>query len=109
MSARGSAPIETVAFLTLLMLPVAPGILLYQQISNQLAAESIARHAIRSAMLKADLGRVADVSTEVALLARSWQKRQISHWVIQDGELISLHVQVGAAKAVATLGLEPRS
>ena len=52
-SARGSAPIETVALITLLLLPIGPAVLLYEQLSNQLAAESIARHAVRAAVLNA--------------------------------------------------------
>lgn len=107
MSAKGSAPIETVALLTLLLLPIGPGVALYQQISDQLAAESIARHAIRSAMLAAEHGEFGDVSTALDVLSRSWQKQIALYDLSRSGDLVSLQVQIGNASAIATLGLEP--
>ena len=107
MSARGSAPIETVALLTLLLLPVGPAVLLYEQLSNQLAAESIARQAVRAAMLKAPLGGFSEPDVAVDVLAQSWQKTGVTHRVTTQGELITLEVRVGSAVAIATLGREP--
>jgi hypothetical protein len=106
-SAKGSAPIETVALLTLLLLPIGPAVVLYEQISNQLAAESIARHAVRAAMLDAPLGGFNDPGSAVSVLARSWQKQVKSYRVSSQGQLITLEVEVGNAKALATLGREP--
>lgn len=93
--------------LTLLLLPMVPGIALYDQISNQLAAESIARHGVRAAMLQAERGQVAAASTAVNLLAHSWQKRVSSFDLERTGQFVTLQVQVGNATAIATLGLEP--
>jgi hypothetical protein len=106
-SARGSAPIETVALITLLLIPVGPAVLLYDQISNQLAAESIARHGVRAAMLDAPLGGFTDPGSAVSVLARSWQKPVLGYEVSSQGELITLEVRVGNARAIATLGREP--
>jgi hypothetical protein len=106
-SDSGSAPIETVALLTLLLLPIGPGVLLYDQISNQLAAESIARHAIRAAVLDAPLGQVNDPGYAVSALARSWQKNVTSYRVIESGDLVSLEIRVAGALALATIGREP--
>ena len=107
MSAKGSAPIETVALITLLLLPIGPGVLLYQQLSDQLAAESIARHGIRAAMLESDLGSLGNPASALRVLALSWQKQLGGHRLTRAGELVTLEVQVGSAVAVATLGLEP--
>lgn len=107
MSASGSAPIETVAFITLLLLPVGPAVLLYEQLSNQLAAESIARHGVRAAMLKAPLGGFSEPGAAIGVLAQSWQKTVSSYRVTTQGELITLEVKVGNAVALATLGREP--
>lgn len=106
MSARGSAPIETVALLTLLLFPVGPGLALYEQISNQLAAESIARHAVRAAMLQAERGQLAAVDTAINLLSHSWQKQVTSFDLQREGEFVTLRVQIQDATAIATLGLE---
>lgn len=111
MSARGSAPIETVALITLLLLPIGPAVLLYEQISNQLAAESLARHGVRAAMLEAPLGGFNNPGSYLAVLARSWQKEIASYQVnskpANQGELITLEVRVGNAFAIATLAKEP--
>lgn len=107
MSARGSAPIETVALITLLLLPIGPAVLLYEQLSNQLAAESIARHAVRAAMLNSPLGGFSEPGVAVGVLAQSWQKTVSSYRVTTQGELITLEVRVGNAVAIATLGREP--
>ena len=107
MSAKGSAPIETVALITLLLVPIGPALGLYEQISNQLAAESIARHAIRSSVLSAEVGQMANLSQAIDLLSHSWQKPVTDYHLHQDGELVTLRVQVGNALGFATIGLEP--
>ena len=107
MSAKGSAPIESVALITLLLLPIGPSVFLYEQLSNQLAAESIARHGVRAAMLDAPLGGFTDPGAQLAVLARSWEKPLTGYQVTSQGQLITLEVRVGNAVAIATLGREP--
>ena len=107
MSARGSAPIETVALITLLLVPIGPAVLLYEQLSNQLAAESIARHGVRAAMLNAPLGGLSNPEFAIGVLSESWQRQVRSYRVTTAGELITLEIQVGNASAIATLGREP--
>lgn len=107
MSARGSAPIETVALLTLLVLPVGPAVMLYEQISNQLAAESLARHGVRAALLNAPLGGFTNPGRALEVLAHSWQKPLGGYQVRTSGELITLEVRVGNATAIATIAREP--
>lgn len=107
MSAKGSAPIETVALITLLLLPIGPAVLLYEQLSNQLAAESIARHAVRAAMLNAPLGGFTEPGAAIRVLAHSWQKTVSSYQVLTQGELITLEVRIRDSSALTTLGREP--
>ena len=104
----GSAPIETVALVTLLLLPIGPGVILYEQISNQLAAESIARHGVRAAMLQSDLGSFGSPAQALEVLALSWQKPLTGYRVSRSGDLVTLEVVVANARAVATLGIEPQ-
>lgn len=108
MSAKGSAPIESVALITLLLVPIGPAVLLYGQIADQLAAESIARHGVRAAMLDAPLGGFSDPGSAISVLENSWQKQVSGYQVSNQGELITLEVKVGAATALATLGVEPK-
>lgn len=103
----GSAPVETVALITLLLLPIGPGVILYDQISNQLAAESIARHGVRAAMLESQLGSFASPAQALEVLALSWRKSIASYRVTRTGELVTLEVVIGNARALATLGIEP--
>lgn len=103
----GSSPIETVALITLLLLPIGPGVLLYEQISNQLAAESIARHGVRAAMLEAQRGSFASPTKALGVLALSWQKPLRGFQVLRSGEFVTLEVLVGNGRAIATLGIEP--
>lgn len=107
MSARGSAPIESVALITLLLLSIGPSVLLYELLSNQLAAESIARHGVRAAMLDAPIGGFLDPGALLDVLARSWEKPLTGYEVTSRGELITLEVRVRNATAIATLGREP--
>lgn len=95
------------ALITLLLLPIGPAVLLYDQISNQLAAESLARHGVRAAMLDAPLGGFNDPGSYLDVLSRSWQKQLTGYRVSSQGELITLEVRVGNASAIATVGREP--
>lgn len=106
-SSAGSAPIETVALITLLLLPIGPGVVLYEQISNQLAAESIARHGVRAAMLESQRGSFVSPAQALEVLALSWGKTLAGYQVSRTGELVTLEVVIGNARALATLGIEP--
>lgn len=111
---EGSTPLELVIWLTLLLLPVAPMLALYEQLSNQLAAESIARHALRGTILSiADPSQlVGEIKRQLTPLQASWGK-QISSYAIScgncaKGNIITLKVSVGSAEAVQSAAMAPR-
>lgn len=111
-SDTGSSPIETVALLALLLLPVAPLVTLFGHLSDAMAAESIARHGLRSAILEAkDANEVPQLAAKAtSLLASSWQKsveQRVSCQPCAPGGLIALEVRVGSAAAIQVAGLEP--
>ena len=108
----GSSPIETVALLAILLLPIAPAVTLLAHLSDSMAAESIARHSLRAAILQADdTTEVASfVAQSVQRLGSSWQKSAQHAFVCQPceaGGLAVLEVQVGSAVALQVAGLEP--
>lgn len=112
-ASRGSAPLELVALVTILLLPIAPMVGLFQLVSDQLAAESIARAGLRYAFLSGDLGADPSPRLRGALeqLARSWEK-EISGFELncqncRTGGLLELSVRVGSARALQSAGLEP--
>ena len=112
MGERGSSPIETVALLALLLLPIGPVVLIFGHLSDAMAAESIARHALRSGILEAD--SVPEISSAVAAavekLASGWGKsaeHQLSCSPCAPGGLAALEVFVGSAAALQVAGLEP--
>lgn len=113
MTDNGSSPIEAVALILLLLLPIAPALGLYQQLSDSLAAESIARHGLRAALLDQEKGVIpSDPGRYLEPLAESWGKSIVGFSLGCEGKcgggsLISLRVQVGNAFAVQTAGLEP--
>lgn len=114
---RGAAPLELVAWAALLLLPLAPAIELQRALSHALAAESIARNALRSAILASD-GDVASLRARAAVvaaeLARSWGvdtgqlALELDCSRCQSDELVSLQVRLGNQSAFALMGLEPR-
>ena len=69
----GSSPLELVALTALLLLPIGLGTSVYLQISNELAAESIARHALRLAMLENPERPSENIADAVRLFASNWQ------------------------------------
>ena len=109
---RGSTLIELVVWVVLLLMPIGPGLALYSQLSDQLAAESIARNALRFAILTSvSNAEVRSTSYQQAqVLAQSWGKR-ISSLQLRcsgscpKGNLLHLEVVVGNAKAVQTSAL----
>jgi hypothetical protein len=106
----GSSPLELVAFTTLLVLPIGLAIGLYQQLSNELAAESIARHALRLAMLSSPQRPSESLDRAVNRFADSWDVAEVeySYWCSHGCSLVTLEVQVGQAFAIQTMGL-PRT
>jgi len=109
----GSSPIETVTLLAILLLPIAPAVMLFAHLSDALAAESIARHSLRAAILQAeDTTEVAGfISESVQTLGSSWQKSAEHRFVCdpcEAGGLAMLEVQVGNAVALQVAGLEPK-
>ena len=108
----GSSPIETVALLAVLLLPIAPVVTLFGELSNAMAAESIARHGLRAAVLEADDPSQLPllVATKVQELSTSWQKiaeHGFSCQPFEAGGLATLEIAVGNALAVQVAGLEP--
>ena len=110
---KGSSPIEAVALMTLLLLPIAPALSLYQHLSDSLAAESIARHALRAALLDQEKGVVpSEIGRYLEPVASSWGKKISSFEMscggqCEENSLLSLRVQIGSAWAIQTAGLEP--
>ena len=108
----GSSPIETVALLAVLLLPIAPVVTLFGELSDAMAAESIARHGLRAAVLEADDPSQLPllVATKVQELSTSWQKiaeHGFSCQPFEAGGLATLEIAVGNALAVQVAGLEP--
>lgn len=113
---RGSTPLELVAWAALLLLPLAPALELQRSLSQAFAAESIARNALRSAILAAD-GNLAALRPRVAAaatnLAQSWGV-DVNQLALEtdcsrcesDG-LVLLQVSIGNQRAAALMGLEP--
>lgn len=108
-SERGSTPLELVTLVTLLLLPLAPGVVLYEQLSNELAAESIARHGLRLAILEAPKTPQHALENALMTFSESWGKAITSHryWCSQNCSMANLEVQIGGATAIQTMGLTP--
>ena len=111
---EGSTPLELVIWLTLLLLPVLPMLALYGHLSNQLAAESIARHALRGTILSiTDPSQLpGEMKRQLAPLQANWGK-QISSYTLScgncaRGNIITLKVLVGSAEAVQSAAMAPR-
>lgn len=105
----GSTPLELIFAAALLLLPIAPMALLYQQLANELAAESIARHALRAAILRSPENPAAILDAKLQELSANWGVLMTSSefWCSSGCEIASLRVQVGEANAIASMGLEP--
>ena len=109
-SDSGSSPLELVAFTALLVLPIGLAIGLYQQLSDELAAESIARHALRLAMLSNPQRPSESLDYAVNRFAENWDVADINfrYWCSSGCSLVTLEVQVGNASAIQTMGI-PKS
>ena len=109
-SDSGSSPLELVAFTALLVLPIGLASGLYQQLSDELAAESIARHALRLAMLSSPQRPSEILNYAVNRFAENWDVADINsrYWCSSGCSLVTLEVQVGNASAIQTMGI-PKS
>lgn len=111
-SSSGSAPVELSSLVALLVLPLAPMLVLYGAIFDSIAAESIARHALRAAILSASTQEVNQaIADSVATLSNSWQRSATFTADCGDcerGDFVVLRVQVGNSLAIQVAGLEPK-
>lgn len=106
----GSAPLELVAATLLIALPLPIGIELHHAQSNQLLAETIARHALRGALLRGQ--SIAEyqvisrqISNEIQLSWRNPKKVSLHLECTspcRKGSFLSLWVEIDSAKAVQT-------
>ena len=111
-SESGSSPLEIVIFAVILLLPVMPMLNLYEQISNQLAAESIARHGLRAAVFGYQSGESQQLALDRSLgpLQESWGKRVVRQHLFctpscETGNLLHLEIEIGGARAIQSAGL----
>jgi len=111
---NGSTPLELVVWLALLIAPLGPMLSLYGQLSDQLAAESIARHALRGAVLTSTSHTelMAQLPVMLQPLAASW-KREVRGFEIAcgscaRGEIFTLRVFIGNATGVQSAALSPK-
>lgn len=108
---RGAAPLETATLLVLLLLPVTPILLVFEHIFDAIAAESIARHALRYSILQSGEKLKSTIASSVDLLAASWDRDAtyaLSCGSCAKGSLATFTVRVGDAVAVQVAGLEPK-
>lgn len=108
-SSRGSTPLELVATVVMLLLPVTPIALIANQIQHEIAAESIARNALRLAVLNSPEDPTRYVPQAVVSVSQSWQMNVSDYqvWCTSSCQLVSLEVHVGNAVAIHTMGVEP--
>lgn len=114
MSESGSSPLEAAALLLLLIAPLTPALAIYDHLGNQLAAESVARHGLRAAVLAQEKGELpAALHSTLDPLAKGWGKK-ISSFSLsclgpcEDGGILSLSVSIGRSTAIQSAGLEPK-
>ena len=109
LSSKGSSPLELVATVALLLLPVTPITMLAGQLQDELAAESIARNALRLSILRSPSDPEDYLGKTITDLAASWHEVIGGYevWCSDGCELISLQVKIGNATAIHTMGVEP--
>jgi hypothetical protein len=94
-----------------LLAPIGPSLFLYQQVSDQLAAESIAVQGLRAAMLQPQQHWQEGLGRNLPLLAKSWGKQidfvSLNCGACGPGDLVTLEVRVGNAIGIQSAGLEP--
>lgn len=107
-SSEGSTPLELVTAIALLLMPITPIALLAGQLQNEVAAESIARNALRMAILQSPEDPQAFISRSISELEASWNLDVVDYqiWCSDGCQLLSLDVFVGNASAIHTMGVE---
>jgi hypothetical protein len=80
---------------------------MYQQLSNELAAESIARHSLRLAMLSTPQKPSQSFESAIERFSNDWQVQDVDYrYRCSLGcSLVTLEIQVGQAIAIQTMGL----
>lgn len=106
-SEKGSTPLELVITLTLLLLPIAPLSQLYLQLSEQLAAESIARNSLRAAVLADPENPERQLEEKISQLANAWQVTVANYELscLRQCEILTLRVVVGGATGIQSAGI----
>lgn len=109
-SDSGSSPLELVVLTALLVLPVGLATAVYQQLGDELAAESIARHALRYAMLENPERPSQALAGAVEVFADDWlvEVDDYRYWCSLSCSLVTLEITIGDAVAIQTMGL-PRT
>lgn len=109
-SDSGSSPLELVVLTTLLVMPVGLATAVYQQLGDELAAESIARHAMRYAMLESPERPSQSLAGAVEVFAGDWMVEvdDYRYWCSLSCSLVTLEITIGKAVAIQTMGL-PRT
>lgn len=113
-SEDGSALIELAAAVLILVMPLPLGFELYQIQSNQLMVESIARHALRGAILKGNTIAEYELISKVisSEIQATWNSKSPVSLNLRcenpcrKGSQISIFVEVGSVKAVQTQVLD---
>lgn len=111
---RGAASLEIVAATLLMTLPLPLGFELYQVQSNQLMAETIARHALRGAILQgSSVAEYEPIAKRIAGdVQLTWNNKSSLALTLKcnpscgRGAFISLEVRVGTARAIQTQVLD---
>lgn len=109
-SDSGSSPLELVALTALLVMPIGLATTVYQQLGDELAAESIARHALRYAMLENPERPSQTLAGAVEAFADDWlvEVDDYRYWCSLSCSLVTLEITIGKAVAIQTMGL-PRT
>lgn len=109
-SDTGSSPLELVVLMALLVMPVGLATAVYQQLGDELAAESIARHALRYAMLENPERPSQGLTGAVEVFAGDWMVEvdDYRYWCSLGCTLVTLEITIGNAVAIQTMGL-PRT
>jgi hypothetical protein len=106
-SESGSSPLELVTLTALLVVPIGLAEGLYQQLANELAAESIARHSLRLSMLSTPQKPSQSFDSAIERFSKDWQVKDVDYryWCSLGCSLVTLEIQVGQATAIQTMGL----
>ena len=109
-SESGSSPLELVVLTALLVMPIGLATTVYQQLGDELAAESIARHALRYAILENPEKPSQALAGAIEVFAGDWlvEVDDFRYWCSLSCSLVTLEVTIGDAVAIQTMGLPKR-